>query len=612
MKAVTPQFMEGIYAKTRQTKAVVTFSFVDPQAKDVVSYDTLPAQSATSKAEQMIDYNYTQVGRIAQFEPNYWTLDGSYLLPKPATETNSQYGLWTQFLSDDNGEYPSHPYIRFFFSEPVSIPGLTLTFDMPANQYLTDFDLIAYDENMTILRQESIRGNTNSRWSFAKGVQQLKYLDVVFLKTNKPNRRTRIIEVDFGILIIFEGKNLYTVNLISECDPLSETIPDNEMNLSAFNEDGHFDYTDEESYSKYLQERQELVYEHSLVMDEDGNMEAVPMGKYLLQTWKVKDTKVELKARLDLQMLEQDIFRIYNFNERMSAGEFIERIFNDAGWVNYEIASYLYDSPNILFYTGEVNHKEALRMVAALSGAVVLKMPTGKIIVTKIDFEDPTIVDTISYDNSLGPTDATSSKYYNALQLTVQAATAKEVAGGKPIVSYQDSFVGTRSLIIPFDTLLFQDGAISIAGATLVSYELYANYAYATVTASGAFTITVTGLTVEFNNTTEIVDAPWRQAGEPIYAYKFTVPMLVNNDATYTQVRDWMAAQKFRTLANRLATVSTWRQNPALDIGDYVSIQMDKRGAGLVPIFILKHSLAYSGGALRGVSDGVGAGVNAN
>lgn len=603
MKPVSARYKADIYAKTRQTKAEVTFSFVDPEAKGATSIISTPPQSATSKPLQMLDDNRNILGKVAQFEPNYWKLDGSFLLPRPATETSAQYGFWTQALSDAGGNIPSQPYIRFYFSEPVSLPGITITFDSASGQYLKDFNLIAYDESLTVLRQENVRNNGNVVFVLAKGVSGVKYVDIVFLKTSTPQRRVRIEEIDWGISIIFSGSSLYKLNLISECDPLSETIPDNEMNLSAHNENGRFNYTDPESFQQYLQKDQLLDYVHSLVEGEEE--EPVSMGKYALLSWDVNDMEVNLKARLSLSALEQTPFRRYSLTTTTSAGELLETIFEEAGWLDYDIDSYLYSSPAIIPYTGEVDCKEALRLVAFFAGAVVIKMPTGQIRVTRIDYTNDT-VDTVNYAAQLQAAKAQSSKYYNSIKLQGTNVTEKTVESGKYIAEFTGIAPGV--FWVPYNYVLLSGGTTTISGATLSSATLYANYALITVTGSGAFTFRVSGKTADFNTFNEIVYAPWHQTGEKAVSYDMKVPMLIQG-ATYEAAKDWMCQERFRVLANRLIVDLDWRQNPAQDIGDYVDIQLDKTG-GSTEIFMIQQELNYSGGALKGAARGVGQGTN--
>lgn len=606
MKSVSTEFMDAIYAKTRRTKVYISFPFVDPEAKQAASFALVPTPAEIGTPAQSVDTNYKMVGKVAQFEPDYWRLDGSFVLPLPPSVSESQYGYWSEVLSDNNRNYPADMVMRFHFSEPISIPGMTILFDQRTNNYLTDFTVTGYDESMTIIRQEAITGNTSAWWSHDKGMQAIKYLDILFVKSSLPNRRVRITEIDFGIMLSFEGSNLYDAELISEFNSMSESIPDNELNFSAEN-DGRFNYTAEESYARYLQQRQEFVYTHGVVLADDTE-EKVDMGTYSLLSWEVSDTKVKFKARLDLTRLEETIFHRYTLMASMSAGAIIQQIFADCGWTNYQIAPYLFQSPGIVPYTGEVSCKEALRLIAALAGAVVIKMPDGKIIVERLEFNSPQTVDTIDYDNSLNPTKAQSTKYYNAVTLTISSAVQRATQENKPIVAFTGTVSGTASFVVPFDYVMFDSSpAVTLTGATLVSESRYSNYAYITVSGSGSFTYTIRGNTVDFNTSSEIFHAPWYQTGEVLSSYNLKLPMMISSIGNFAAIRDWCLQEKFRSLSYRLSTSSTWRQNPAQDNGDYIGIQLDNT-ENKVPVITTKHVLSFKGGALRGTTLGLGQG----
>lgn len=609
MKTVSDDYRQAIYANTRQSGVSIVFPFIDPYAKDAVLVQNIPPAAQIGQQGEMFNNNYEMVGKVAQFEPEHWKLDGSFVLPLPTGQTEGQYGFWAQPLSDEDGRWPGGLGFRFWFTQPVTIPGLTLLFDDKTENYAVDFDYTAYDEHLNILRHEEIRGNNVSRCVVDKGVVALKALDLVFWRSNRPRRRLRIAEIDFGIVLTFEGSNLFSASLVSEVDPLAETMPENELNFSALN-DGKFDYTHPESYAKYLQRRQQFSYRHWLVLP-NGQQEAVNMGDYALQSWKVSDSKVEIKATLNFSALEEHPFRRGSLTQRLNAGQFIQRIFEDYGWTNYEIEDYLYESPTMLPYTGEVTGREALRMVAQLAGAVVLKMPGGKIVVKRMGFEAPHIVDAITYNNAFTPTRASSSQYYNAIHMGVTALSPKETPKGNPIASFtgQPAAPGqAEEFVVPYNYVLCDDAPVlSCTGGEIVAQTLYANYAFVTVVAQGQFTLTLQGQTADFSTGTELVYyAPWHQQGEEVHPYKLLLPMIMQGEQDGA-LRDWCAEQRFRVLSYRLKTENNWRQNPALDVGDYVHVQMDKNDAR-EPVMAVKHTLNYNGGALKGVTVGVGRG----
>lgn len=445
MKAVSANWQNAIYAQTRETKAVIEFPFIDPQAKSSAELNSLPAESVISQSLQIIDDGSDGVGKVAEFEPGYWKLDGSFILPVKGSP--NQYGFRGYALSDENGEFTTDNVLRFHFTEPITVPGYTLYFDEKANEYLTDFDIIAYDESLSVIRKVEVRNNNTPKCTIDYGSENIKYLDLVFRKTNHPQRSVRLIEIDFGILLKFEGENLYTVQLTSESDYLAETVPYNELVFTAHNQ-GEYDYTNPESYSKYLQERQSVRYTHKTKLD-DGTYESINMGEYLLHKWKVSDRKVEFNARADMYALDDTIYSRNSLSEGISAGLFMERIFADCGITKYIIPDFMYDSPDITPYVGEdCTNKEAMRQVASLCGCAVYRTPDGVTVIHKVEFKDAP-VDAIDYANEFSAPSSTSTQYYNAIQLnvytvngdsfssTVETYTAPWYQSGEAIYPYK-------------------------------------------------------------------------------------------------------------------------------------------------------------------------------
>lgn len=415
MKPVSNNWRNSIYALTRETKAVITFPFIDPDAKPNAQLNSLPTEAIISKAHEIINDDFEGVGKVAEFEPGYWKLDGSFILPR--ANSSYQYGFRSYALSDENGEFTHDNVLRFYFALPITVPGYTIYFDADTDQYLVDFDIITYTEDLTVIRKVEVRGNTHTKCIVEFGSQNFKYMDIVFRKTPQPYRSVRLLEIDFGMLLTFEGKSLYTVQLTSESDYLSETAPSTELVFTAHN-DGSYDYTNPESLSKYLQERQEMEYTHKLKL-EDGTYEEINMGKYLLYNWKVSDRKVEFKTRADTYALDDTIYSQNALDEGISAGAFMERIFADCGMTQYIIPEFMYNSPLVTPYVGDnCSNKDAMRQVASMCGCAVYRQIDGTMVVHKIDFQDNP-VDTVDYASQFTSPLSTSTKYYNAIQLAV-------------------------------------------------------------------------------------------------------------------------------------------------------------------------------------------------
>src|SRR5690606_28103170 len=146
------------------------------------------------------------------------------------------------------------------FTEPHSSIGLTITFDEPANEYATDFDVVAYDASNNVIKDIKVRGNTNARCVVEDGMADYERIVITLLKWCKPHRRAKITEVSFGVVRVYDDQ-LFRVNLLEEIDPVSAQVPSNELKFVVDNSSREFNILNPTGSYKFLQERQALVVE---------------------------------------------------------------------------------------------------------------------------------------------------------------------------------------------------------------------------------------------------------------------------------------------------------------------------------------------------------------
>jgi hypothetical protein len=107
---------------------------------------------------------------------------------------------------------------------------------------------------------------------------------------------------------------------------------------------------------------------------------------------------------------------------------------------------------------------------------------------------------------------------------------------------------------------------------------------------------------IRFDTVDMFYDAPWRDPLEIDYPYIVDLPMMIRGDG-YAEFRDWFLSKKFEVLRNRIITDVSWRQNPALSLGEHIETQIDKRHK--TKMRLISHNIKYNGG-LSGSSKLIG------
>jgi len=284
MITTSPEFDQAIYSPSRRTSARVTFDISDVTAADDASV-TVTSEAEISRKDQM----HNQVRdrpAYATFEPDYWRLDGSFVLPPKTTEPGFEVGWYSGVLSGSDGTFSPAQVMDFIFDDPHSSIGLTITFDEPAGEYAVDFDAVAYDGAGNVIWSKQVRGNDRARWVIDnQQIANYRRITITLLKWCKPYRRAKVTEVSFGVVRVYGDDNLFRVNLLEEIDPISAQVPANELKFVVDNSNREFNILNPQGSYKFLQERQAAVVEFGVEV-RPNTYEWVNMGLYFLADWK--------------------------------------------------------------------------------------------------------------------------------------------------------------------------------------------------------------------------------------------------------------------------------------------------------------------------------------
>ena len=283
MIKVSKNFKEAVYAPTRKTTAKVSFEILDNEAYND-NTSTVTSEAPISRKNQLTNKIRNMNHKYATFERDYFKLDGSFYIPPKPHEGDSELGWWSGDICDEEGNFSPYQVLEFNFTEEHNSMGLTITFDVLANEYASDFDIEVYRLDGTLIHKETVIDNDKATYVLVKGLDNYGKIVITIKKWAKPFRRVKITEVDFGIIQEYNDDNLIKMNVLQEIDPISSTLPADEIRFAVDNSDKSFNVLNPEGFYRFLQQGQECFAEIGVEL-KNGTIEYVPIGKFYLREW---------------------------------------------------------------------------------------------------------------------------------------------------------------------------------------------------------------------------------------------------------------------------------------------------------------------------------------
>ncbi|HHX29496.1 MAG TPA: hypothetical protein GX716_10895 [Firmicutes bacterium] len=378
---VTPDFNQKMQALERRVlaKAVIDYTdpFLDQSIEAVVSEEanvSYPVQVADSIAEPF--------AKIASLDGSC-TLDGTYALaPDPDEAATHQMGWWGSQLAGAGGAF-SAPYPTLTVThERRPVHTLRVTGDSKREEWPVDFTIDLYAADDTLLRTESVTGNTQVAWSMTLPTPVLDVAKQVLTITrwSHEGRQVKILEFFTSIQETYLADDLMSFNLLEESEVSQASIPignisANEVSLALSNKTRKFDIDNDQSPLKNLLKVNRKV-RLWIGVDIDGTVEWVPLGVFwTLDDWDSPDDELQatVTARDRLELLRKGTYQSSHVLTNVSLGALAEIVLQDAGLVpsEYHIDAALYSVIVPYAWFQPVSHREALRLIAEAGLAVV-------------------------------------------------------------------------------------------------------------------------------------------------------------------------------------------------------------------------------------------------
>lgn len=239
----------------RDVDFLVSFSVMDTNAKKDSTVIDASDTGVLGGIRDTVNGITTPDGKYADLEDRLWTLDGTYDILPDDTET-AETGLWSNALSDENGNFASPPAIRYTFTDKLSTLGWTLHFDSRANQYASKVRITAYASDGLTVLDTGEYDNDQAVMAVQHYVGDYYAVRFEFLSTNEPMRRLRLTEVDFGLTKAYDRNSLASARLVYGADILSRSLPMRELVFSFDNADKQYNLLNPDGVYQYLQDGQ--------------------------------------------------------------------------------------------------------------------------------------------------------------------------------------------------------------------------------------------------------------------------------------------------------------------------------------------------------------------
>jgi len=636
MYQVSQEFMDTMRAQKRQVLARVIIDYTDPLIDQSIEVTT-SEQARISWPAQTAD-GLTQAPYMWASLDGSWTLD-QFRRPMPDTEELAdlyQVGWWGEQLAGVGGAFVE-PYPTLTVSHtPRPIHSLKVVGENQFGEYPVDFVIRLNDEIGTILHEEIVTANTEIAWSkmLDAPVLDVASQELEIHKWSHEGRQAKILEFFSSVQRTHED-DLIAVSLLEEREVSQGSLPvgnisSNEIVVRLSNEDKRFDPDNDTSplYGLIKPNRRVRAW---LGAEIGGDVEWVPLGTFWSIDWDTQDDTLEaqVRARDRLELLRKSTFQPGAVEQNISLYSLAEAVLRDAGLKEdeYAIDEDLHAIIIPWAWMGPTTHRDALKIIAGASAAVVYCDRDGKIRVTKPALDELApgeayFIQGASFPaefvegggaerHGIGPDD-----YFSPLRTpSRQDEVANEIVVTtqplKPADIAQEVYRSNTPIAIPAGEAVTATarynqppviGAVASldmppAGVSIVDVAYYAWGARVSIENTGdeiaETTLVVTGRPLTVQSAEHIVlrdDDSIADLGVLRYEYPAN-PLVQTLAQAYTIATGLLSSTKYA----RRDIEMEWRGNPALELGDPIAVVTDAERDRRSEYAIIRQELDWAG-----------------
>ena len=367
MQKVSKAYKESMKSSLRERAYImISFGLVNQEAQAKATVDNGSYAYYSNKdnifGEHIDDTVY------ATLEEEFTKVDGSMFFLPRATEGGRYYD--TGIVSDKLVSEARCEVVVSLNTIATDFKGLTINF---GENYPVDFDIVG-STGQTI----EFRGNTKSKWSTEKVLENTTYIKLVFYKMKNLQSRLRIYSIMFGYGLVYYNDSVMSSALDSYVSPIGADVPQFDFSVTLKNYDHYFNVDNPNSAINYLETGQEMDIMYGYQTPGSDTIEWIQGNHLWCSEWESDDNTATIRC--------QDIFRNMD-------GEYVKGLYSAAGKSYYALAEEILKDAGISEYyidprlkklysnnpIPRVKYKEALQIIANACRCVLTQSRDGKV-----------------------------------------------------------------------------------------------------------------------------------------------------------------------------------------------------------------------------------------
>lgn len=367
MQKVSKAYKESMKSSLRERAYImISFGLVNQEAQAKATVDNGSYAYYSNKDNIFGEHIDNTV--YATLEEEFTKVDGSMFFLPRATEGGRYYD--TGIVSDKLISEARCEVIISLNTIATDFKGLTINF---GENYPVDFDIVG-STGQTI----EFRGNTKSKWSTEKVLENTTYIKLVFYKMKNPQSRLRIYSIMFGYGLVYYNDSVMSSALDSYVSPIGADIPQFDFSVTLKNYDHYFNVDNPNSAINYLETGQEMDIMYGYQTPGSDTIEWIQGNHLWCSEWESDDNTATIRC--------QDIFRNMD-------GEYVKGLYSAAGKSYYALAEEILKDAGISEYyidprlkklysnnpIPRVKYKEALQIIANACRCVLTQSRDGKV-----------------------------------------------------------------------------------------------------------------------------------------------------------------------------------------------------------------------------------------
>ena len=366
---------------------------------------------------------YRELNRLATLEPNFWKLDGNYLLPERdgngVVINRGEIGWVSSALCNTSGAFSSGNYpslnIKFEGDQDVSLVGLHFIFFAYCGEYSTKFDVLVKASPNGTIEEFTISDAAADQYSydldfsqctiknaagevvttFTNGITHIQEITVLIKEWSKPSRRARIDEIEFGVYKIYDNNTLIDAEETRVMNAVSTELPISNFVFTVLDSQMLFDSENPGRLTQFLTTRQPVAVEWSQ-QTANGDV-PVKSGTYYLKEWNDCDSRREYKLTAEdlIGFMEEPYYKgIYTGTEKKVkelVTELFEELFPQSSGLSDKLdCSAISEDIKITaplplkLNNQQCTYKDCFMMLAQIAGCVITSDSEGRIVFKKL------------------------------------------------------------------------------------------------------------------------------------------------------------------------------------------------------------------------------------